>query len=525
MKTGYNNLKIIAYSSGSTIVPLSGLERAQNLTFRTFYPGGIYADCTFFVPMDVIASLTSWQVRIGQRLKIYNGLTSVYEGRIITISPTFAAGAEGANITVIGYWGDALQTEMILKPWADTRLSEDIWPWDTTRAGAPKCDYDRDNRLYLQPKADSWATNQVARFVYTAPTGQTIKRVTFGYDLQEAAQNWSITLVDVTNVVTEWTASASGTGTRDETIDNPNTCRQIAFNLLSGTIQTPADDGTQYGKFTDVVVYTETGTITLTEIAKDVRALASDLSANESYIGSNGYSLVPFVIDPPQYLSDVLMKAASYGDGTYNAWACCIKNSDYSGDDKPVLAIEQQPALTDYEYQIRLDAPNVESGISFSQDLTDVVNDVIVQYQDPNGGSVYITSADDSTLQDAASVASYGLRQTVISLFTESALTAANFGRSYLAKYSEPQWRASGDLIVRGYIMGKNGNRVPASEIQAGQRVIILNFLNDLNGTGLTFLITMTNYSDAAETCALSLGKPDNLDVILARMETGVHSW
>lgn len=517
-RTGHNNLSLKAYSSGSTEV-VGGLADAQGLSFRTFYPGGVYAELTCFVPMDVVASLTGWQVRLGQRVKAFNGLKSVYEGRITGIAPTFAAGGEGATVTAIGYWGDALQTEMLRKPWADTRMSEDVWAWQTvvaTWAACEKVDLDRTNRLRFTPKAEAFTNGENAGVKYTAPTGQTVKRVTYNYDLQEGAQAWEIGIRNSALTVLA-NVTATGTGSVDHTLVTPDQIIYLYFR--SAASQTPTSDGAYYGEFTAVTVYTETSSINLTEIAKDVRALASDLSANEGEIDSNTFSLVPFVADPPMTLSDILNAAAQYGDSSYNAWACCVRNSDLSSDDKPILCVEQQPALTDYEYVVRLDADNVESGITFEQDLTQVVNDVIVAYDSPDGTRTYLTSADDATLTDATSVAAYGLRQAMITLPTESATTAANYGRRYLAKYKDAQWRASSDLTVRGYILGKNGNRVPVSEIEAGQRVTIANYLNDLSGTGLTFVISMTNYDDTQETCALSLGVPDSLDVRLARME------
>lgn len=517
-RTGYNNLKLVAYSSGSTPVTSSGLENAQGLSFRTFYPGGVYAELTCFVPMDVVTSLTGWQVRLGQRLKAFNGLKSVYEGRITGIAPTFAAGGEGATVTAIGYWGDALQTEMLRKPWADTRLSEDVWVNRTDSSAYDKYSVDRQNRIRIVPKAEAWTSGQYAIASYYAPTGQTIKRITATINFAEGAQAWEFCLrndtaaADVVSYTTDQTATAL-----DHTF--AASCSIASFIYYARANQTPTSDGTYYAEATNVTVYTETGSINLTEIAKDVRALAGDLSANETEIDSNTFSLVPFVADPPMYLSDILNAAAQYGDSSYNAWACCVRNSDLSSDDKPILCVEQQPALTDYEYVVRLDAPNVESGITFEQDLTQVVNDVIVAYTDTAGRATYITSADDATLTDTTSVSNYGTRQQMISLPTESATTAANYGRRYLAKYKDAQWRASGDLVVRGYIMGKNGNRVPVCEIEAGQRVTIANYLNDLSGTCLTFVVSMTNYDDTQETCALSLGVPDSLDVRLARME------
>ncbi|HEY4692489.1 MAG TPA: hypothetical protein VIH16_03575, partial [Bellilinea sp.] len=71
---------------------------------------------------------------------------------------------------------------------------------------------------------------------------------------------------------------------------------------------------------------------------------------------------------------------------------------------------------------------------------------------------------------------------------------------------------------VIGYIRDRYGSEVPACEIQAGKRIKIENWLNDLSGTGLTFLISATDYNDTTETCTLGIGQVDELDVFLSRL-------
>ena len=75
---------------------------------------------------------------------------------------------------------------------------------------------------------------------------------------------------------------------------------------------------------------------------------------------------------------------------------------------------------------------------------------------------------------------------------------------------------------VGGYIGAKSGQVVPSSQIRAGKRVKIENYLQDLSGTGLTFLISMIECDDRSETVAISTGLPDNLAVFLARISAGL---
>ena len=45
----------------------------------------------------------------------------------------------------------------------------------------------------------------------------------------------------------------------------------------------------------------------------------------------------------------------------------------------------------------------------------------------------------------------------------------------------------------------------------AGKRLLITDYLTDLSGTGLTVLITRTEYEHDSRMCSLSFGVPDNL--------------
>jgi hypothetical protein len=53
-------------------------------------------------------------------------------------------------------------------------------------------------------------------------------------------------------------------------------------------------------------------------------------------------------------------------------------------------------------------------------------------------------------------------------------------------------------------------------------RIRVEDFLDDMigeSGTGLTFLITKTNYSHKDEVCSISAGLPDDLAVYMAQRE------
>lgn len=524
-----NRLTLHAYSSGTTLTKNAGLENAGNIAFDRCYPGGQCVGMTFFVPRDITAS---WSVTNGQRVTAYNGLKMVWEGYITNIAPRLTADTMGMSVICEGAWSRYLQRRSTRKPWADTRMSEDIWQNPTTAAAANDksllqwVTIDRQNRIRFTPcsvrdasgNETGWAQNDYVRVVYTAPTGQTIKRITCNYDLQEAAQNWRLSIYDPTGAADIGSVvEVSGTGSKDETLATPR--QTIWLYMSSRAAQTPPSDGTVYAEFSDITVYTETGSINAQEIAKDVRAIVTDLSVDETQIGALTLSLVPFVANGAEKYAEILTRAAGYGDASYNRWAGYVGLSENSSDGLPRLVLEQVPALTDYDYSIRVDAPEIMDGLEFAQSLDDVWNWIAVRYQDANGRELYVTPDDDANLTDAASVAAYDRREAWIDAPTTSLTTATNAGRRYLAQHKDPQWQASGQVVIMGQVYGKNRQPVPACEVQPGKRIRFENWLNDLSGTGLTLLITGTAYDDEAQTVSLDFGLPDTQDVYTIRLQ------
>lgn len=521
MEIIYNAIALKVYSTGATEVRNAGLDLASGVIFDKIYPGGQALSLTFFVPRGITAS---WSVHVGYRICAYNGMTMVWEGWITGIEPTLSSSGMGVNVTAAGAWSQFLMARKTRKPWADTRLGEDAWAWYTPLAGAEKCTVDRTNRIRFTPKAEAWISGDYAFVYYVAPTGQTVKRITLNYDLQEGAQAWELSVYNLTAAANELSRTTSNatpgvTVAWDSGILGTPT-QQIRINFIARANQTPSADGTYYGEVTNIVVYTETGAINAQEISKDIAALATELSTDLSKIGTMPLDIVPFIADPPATYADLLTMAANYGDASYNSWAAYVGLSDLANDGKPPLVLEQRPALTDYDYAIRMDDDNVGGNLSFRQTLDGVRNWIAVQYQDRDGKNVYLTPDDDATLQNIASITQYGVRHAWVTLPTTSATTAATYARRYLALSKDPQWVASGQLVVIGYVRSKGGQRIPAANIAPGKRIRLENWLNDINGTGLTFLITGARYDDSGETCAIDIGQPDTIETFTLRLES-----
>lgn len=523
-----NRLTVTIYPRGSTSPAVDNagdLRRASVESFETFWPGGVFGPAAIRIPRDVTAN---WPFAGGQRVVIRNGLDVVYEGFIPQIGYGVGQGADQyRRIAVAGATGQIMGAWSLNKPWADNRIDDQILPEVGTYAGAALATLDRNSRIKFIPKAVAWSGNNAA-VRYTAPTGQTIKRVTYDYNLQEGAQAWHILLYNNGTAAAEATTTitASGTGSIDRTLGTAS--QSIEFRFGDDTPQTGIADGSIYGQFSNIVIYTETGSINLTEIAKDVRAVVTDLNSDESQIASNALSLVPFVTAGRETAASILSRAAALGDGSYNSWYWDLLESDAAAapNGEPVLRVAQYPALTDYDYAVRLDDPNLNGGLEIVKDYDGIRNWIAVRYTDLTGKAQVITPDDDANLTDAASVAAYGHRELPAPLDAGqvSSTVATNYARRYLALYKDPRFYLSGDVTVKGYILAKGGQRVPAANIRAGKRLRVLNFLTDESGvasTGLTWHITRTRYSDAAQTCSISTGVSDDLAVFIARLQAG----
>jgi len=505
-----NNVDILAYSSGTTIVKNASLELAQNVVLSSVYPGGLYERMSFFMPFD---TSKTWSVRPGFRIVARDSGNVVWEGWITKINRSNNATAQGFNVEAAGAWYYYLMSRKWNKPWADSRIDQNVWIYVNGISSSEKCSIDRRNRIRFTPKAEAWANPSNAVVSYTAPTGETVKRVTFNYDFQEAGQVWSTSL-DKGSGAAEWSVSSSGTGSGNVTLSTPS--QTIRFLYTSGAAQTPTSDGTYYAEFSSIVVYTETGSINLTEIAKDIRANVTELSANENKIASNTLSLVPFVSEG-ESMADALTRAASYGDSSSNSWACYIDASDYSSDGKPLLVVEQQPALTSTDYRLRLDENNVVGQINIEESIDEAANWISVEYQREEGGKIFVTPDDDSSLTDTTYITPE--LHAWLSLSTTSQSLAIDYGQRYLEKFKRPQIVINDGITLTGFVRTSAYGSKPVEEIRAGERIAIENIVAPSGENGLNMLITETEYNDASKTIRLSVGRPDSFATWLARIQ------
>lgn len=345
------------------------------------------------------------------------------------------------------------------------------------------------------------------------------------------SQAWKLALYNSTAAGDDWSVTSDGSGSVDETLGTADS--DPYFYFASQARQEGVANGSVRGEISNLIVYTETGSITVSAVVLDVHGYVNFINSDTSNISTaNTLSIEPFITEGPgghETLSSILERAVGYGDSSQNSWNVYLKHSEtaLSPSGRPVLALEQYPALSDFDYAITIDEENLDGSFNVVQDNGRIANWIVVVYQDiVSGETLSITPDDNSSLQDADSIVAYRYRYYVLDVGTADSTTAVGFGRRYLSEYKDPKFYVSGPIVVKGYIRAKNGQAVPAANIVAGKRLRIENFLHDLTPTddaGLTAIITETNYNDSNQTCSISLGLQDDAGVLIGRLFKGLN--
>lgn len=537
-----NELTIEVYEQYSTTAIIDNASALSSIvieSYETFYPGGIYGSALLYAPID---PALQWLIANPRpyRFIIRNGQNVVYEGWKLSDGRSYG-GEPGYRFNLVGAFGHIGLRRDLRRLYADDRIDQSVWVWQTGASAAEKCDDDRNSRIRLTPKSVrdaagaevGWSTNDVAIVRYTAPTGEFIKRVTYDYDFQEGAQNWELIIRDVTNGTTINTYNTSGSGSGASATMGAN-CAIVDIRFTSLANQTPATDGTIYGQLSNIVVYAGTNNTagyaaTLGDVISDLRQeFSSEINAGTVYISANTQAIGTFITEGGgfEYVGDIFNRIGGLGDSSNNPWSAGFLSSERaaSPDGKAVMYYEQQPDPTGstFDYQLSLYGENIVGDPEIERNYDEIWNDIRVRYTDAGGVTRYRTSGDNASLTDSTSVARWGTRNITIDAGETTSTNADNYGIRFLKRHRYSEFKLPTPIQVRGYILGSSGEQIPASEIRAGKLVKINDFVSDnLASTGFNtiFLITQTSYNADDETCTIYTGRPEMFDVLTARRE------
>lgn len=522
------NHPVITASRAGVAIPDEKLKRAQSLRITSVYPGGLFAGCTFAVPVRAPEMVL---FRGGDKISAKNGSILCFEGYVLSVAQNPAGTVGLVEVTCLGVWGYTLERVLTEKRWVDNRLTDAIWTFTTgtTGDGDQQCTVDRQARLRFTPKGVAWADGDYAALRYTQPYGETTKRLKYAYDLQEGAQAWEVSVWRSTDgsswtkmtslsgetyaVGTTCTIAASGTGNVDVTLGTPS--RYVELRFYARAAQTPTEDGAYYGEFSGLEVYSETGNVNLYEVAVDIAA-ALGLSANTTWLnsGTMTFTLSPcFVANGWERYGALLQRAAGFGDASGNDAGYGVMPSTFASDSLPALFLSPRPdpGGSTFDYQVSVRTAQVPT-LRFDYDS--VRNFIVVTYEDAEGRTQTLHPDDETTLKDTDSMATYGKAVEVVDAGQTDSTGALSFGERILARHKGPLIAVSGPVVVREYLENANGGIVPACEVWAGKLLKI----TDYSGAEVQGVITRAEYDDEAKTVSLTLGPPDDLSTFIARL-------
>jgi len=339
-------------------------------------------------------------------------------------------------------------------------------------------------------------------------------------------QAWELELFDARNSISLWSTTSTGTGSQDLTLGTSTDWLEFRFYCRAST-QTPIGSGI-YGKITNLAVMAENAYGALTTTPSTILKACVDNYASSPFStntllvdATNTYDLIPTGIvddDLDKSLAEFMMGVAAFSSDN-SRWAVGVRESEYvAGGTEPLIYYERQPVLTDYDYVIRIDEENLTGDFRLvASALPDVLlNWIFVQFRDSNGYNDWAFSAIDT-----ASYGKYLGRWLIVN--APSGITtgpgADAYGYTILNARKNLMSYISGPITVKGALRGKSGGPIPVSQVRAGKRIKIENFLTDfgdVTGTGFTFLISQTEYNDADETVQLTVGRPDGADLTMA---------
>ena len=525
-RSGYNNLIIEIYSSGSTrIVDVDNeMALAESIRFSTVYPGGIFLDGSFAIRRDVTRVLP---FKHAQRVVIRNRLGIVWEGFISDIG--YGLGDDRVEVQCLGYI-TLLFNRYKYNRVIDRRFGSTIFGvWDVLDVVQnDKALFDRTDRLRIEPKQEAWALNDRAQFRWDANAGSNAKRVDFNFELQEGAQAWELELFDPVNSISLFSAVASGTGSA--AVNLATSTARLEFRLYARAAQTPTGSAI-FGEITNLRVLCENASGVVTRTVEDILKAyvvyadtggPDTFNASTALIAANTFDLETAGLtgdDLNESIGAFMTRVAKFSAANA-AYSVGVRASDsIAGSATPVLYYELQPLLTDYDYVVRIDEQNFLGGgrLVASASPDTLKTWILVVFRDDRGREQWDFTARDTVLRDKyferALVVRAGSGVTTLA-------AAAAYGNTILNQLKKLQYYVDGALRFVGYIRDKSGQEIPVSQIQSGKRLRIESFLADYGdetaGSGFTFLINKSDYEDTNETVSLTLGRPLDLAAVIA---------
>lgn len=519
---------VVEDASGNVVNDIDGtLEQANSVTWESMFPKG-HAGAKFSVQRDIAER---WAVKKAHVLLIYDGLRLCYQGVIKDLEAAIS-GSNEQTITVQarGYYS-YLNFRNIRKRWVDTAPYQRL-KWPDSQIGdqvAQRLGSTIEGELILIKLPGQAVTSNAGDaflWEYNGVPTDVIYKVTHRYDIEAGdGETLQLRILNGATVVstvqatsntrvqsTHDTGAFTGGDTADFTL-------QWRLDAVSGD-----NDADGIANCTDLTVYFEIDYIAglpnyyADEIIRDIIDLTTDeFSADTDLIASPSLALIPFTTkgDGFETAATVIERAIGYGDSSNNAWAFNVWDRETGGaasDGKPKMEIVQQPATTDWEYQMWLEEFD---SFQYSQTTDELYNYVTVQYTDPDGKNAFISPDTNSTLKDDTSIALYGRREVPggLSIGDSTSAKALEYGERYLGQNKDPKPKTS--MAVSGRIRTKHGIFVEVSNVRAGERIRIPDYQD-----GLVIVIGKASHTANGQSVSIEGAlPPDNFATFTTQLQ------
>ncbi len=498
------------------------LDRAMVEQFVTEAPGG-FADCQITIRRR--KPFLNWDIRAGQQVRIYNGLTPVYEGDIedIVEQPDGSA-----RLEVFGrQW--MLDQRLLRKIWVDTSpYGRLINKADTSDDSAVKFqvargdDYLRANFRGVDTRGSALASDFVHQERYWTVGAGNIRRIEFDLKIR-TGEGGKVNIFNVAAGSLEASIVGSGdtTVSGDTNVDNGLT---DAIDLKLG----PSNNEAEYTKddwisLVDLTVYFHfhpghssygfsPGSLTakkyIEDILRETDLLGNEVSSDLGGITDPGLEIKPFGGYQTLTARQHITKALRFGDGGGGIYFYYVWSSAESNDGRPLFTVQKR-IVSSAKYIIDGNDQNVQ--LNYRWTLDSLANYISVEFEDDDGQKKRRTPNDNAALKNTVSIASYFRRDKNLDIGAGTASSADDAGKTYLAQYGDRRLKGSAD--VAGMIRLANGGVQPVCRVRAGETAYVPQF-------DTIIFIGRTRYDPATETMTIDADEePDRFEAWLLRKD------
>lgn len=532
-------VKVYDLSGNPVTDPEGSIDRATGITFESMWPKG-YGTASFQVKRsDVFAD---WVVKESYGVIIYDGATIVYQGRIETMPRNLGGLDEYITVQCVG-WYVVLEERTVRKRWIDIKgISFLRWPDGTTVSEM--------QTAFLSSKREGTVIQVVVatgdiirpryykyRELYELPNGF-IRRLTFSYILRSGEgiilavnnqdnypANGAYIQSETVKAGWEWSIVSAGSAQSGSATVTPALGDTGSFEFWVYLDRTDEYDQNDYANVSNLRVEAqyEAGhtqavapTYSQGQLIEDVILLVNQkgaqLSTDFSQLGDPGLILDPFTVEEPTYAGQVVEQIAAYGDTGLNTWGLSVWDGSDTSDGKPRVVFEAR-SVADYEYVVELSAEELQA-LTYEKISSELYNSVDVQYANERKETRYRDSGDNAALADAASIAAEYRRDYFLKLGDGDAARADYIGQRFIEYHKDRLTRAT--ISIQGFASTKDGGKVPANRVRAGQRIKLVN-------TDEIFFIRQTSYDAETQTVRISPDLPvDNMAMLFVQRERGM---